>query len=290
MDVRVLRTFVVVAGRRSFTVAADELFLTQSAVSQQIRSLETELGVSLFVRSRTTTELTAAGRSLLQRAEQILAIASDMKAQFGNAEAASGTLRVTAATGASSYLYVRLYERFARAHPDVELDIATGLGPAAVTRVENGDADVVFVQFPVVSDTLDFDVLGESEIVVVAKEQHTPAGVRHARFLVWDGSRELQRFLDGKRDVRIAARTNDLSLMKRFIDLGLGLALVPEWSVREELESGALHVVETSFPPIRQRFGIGYRRGERGAAVDAFLAAANDYRTALACDRAVPER
>ena len=74
MELRTLRAFLAVAKHRSFTLAAEELFLTQSAVSQQIRALEALLGTPLFVRERGTVELTEAGTTLLPRAREIVGL------------------------------------------------------------------------------------------------------------------------------------------------------------------------------------------------------------------------
>jgi DNA-binding transcriptional LysR family regulator len=284
MDVRLLRTFVVVSERRNFTSAAEVLFLTQSAVSQQIRALETELGVALFTRSRTHTELTAAGRSLLPRAERMIAAADEIKAHFTGDRDLAGPLRIVAATIASSYLYVGLYERFARSHPDVALAIETGIGkPAAVERVVRGDADIAFVQLPGETATLHCDVLGETEIVVVAnRETVVPSDLRKARFIVWDGSAEVARFLALHPEYRCVAATNDLTLIKRLLDANLGVAFIPRWAIAAELRSQALRVVTTQFPALRQRFGVAYRDGPRAATVDAFLGAAHDYRATIA--------
>jgi DNA-binding transcriptional LysR family regulator len=282
MDVRLLRTFVVVSERRNFTVAAEELFLTQSAVSQQIRALEAELGVSLFTRSRTHTDLTAAGRSLLPRAQQIMAAADEIKAHFTVDRSFVGSLKIVAATVASSYLYVGLYERFARSHPNIALQIATGLGSeGAIGRIVSGEADVAFVQLPAPTSTLQCDVLGETDIVAVAnRETIVSADVRSARFLVWDGSPEVARLFDAHPELCRIAVTNDL--IKRLIDADLGIAFMPRWAVNAELRSEALRIVDVPFPAIRQRFGVAYRDGQRPPAVDAFLGAANDYRATIA--------
>jgi len=279
----VLRTFVTVENRHSFTVAADELFLTQSAVSQQIRSLETELGVSLFVRGRSNTHLTAAGRSLLPRAQRMIELAEEMKTQFAGGTRVGGKLRIVAATVASSYLYVGLYERFAVTHPDIGLDIMTGIGPTAIDKVERGEADAVFVQFPAYGPHLDCEVLGESEIVLVAPAAATlPPSIRSARFLLWNGSQELQRYLDDQQDLHVVARTNDLALLKRLIDAQLGCAFMPRWAIQSELKAGTLRLLEAPFPTVRQRFGIAYRHGERSPTLEAFLGAAHEYRKEIA--------
>ena len=79
MHPRLLKTFLAVARNRNFTRAAEEVHLAQSSVSDQIQSLEAELGTALFIRSRSGLELTAAGEALRPYAEEILTIASEAR-------------------------------------------------------------------------------------------------------------------------------------------------------------------------------------------------------------------
>jgi DNA-binding transcriptional LysR family regulator len=166
----------------------------------------------------------------------------------------------------------------------VALQIATGIGKAAaLERVLSGDADVAFVQLPLDADRVKCDVLGETEIVLVANRNTVvPADLRQARFIVWDGSPEAARLLEARPEYRRIASTNDLGLIKRLLDADLGLAFVPRWAIHAELRSEALHVVASPFPTIRQRFGVAYRDDARRATVDAFLGAAHDYRATIA--------
>jgi DNA-binding transcriptional LysR family regulator len=191
-------------------------------------------------------------------------------------------LRIVAATVASSYLYVGLYERFALEHPEVSLEIVTGIGQAAAEQVARGEADAAFVQFPLDGFELEYDVLGETEIVLVGTDE-TPANfdLTKASLLVWNGSRELERLLETRGALRIVARTNDLALLKRFMSAGLGYAFVPRWAIGNELQSGALRAVNVPFPAARQRFGVAYRSAERSPTLEAFLSAAHEYRRVI---------
>ncbi|GAC1417870.1 MAG: hypothetical protein NVSMB5_08920 [Candidatus Velthaea sp.] len=277
MEFRYLRSFLTVAKHKSFTLAAEELFLTQSAVSQQIRALEAELGAPLFTRDRHTVDLTGAGRTLLPQARQIIALVDGTRTLLGESRPLAGSLRIAAATVASSYLYVPLYERFTRSYPDIVLEITNGVGrDAALARVRAGAADAAFMQFPLDVDDVDHDVLGTTEMVAVAS-----ARGRAARILMWDASVELQRVL-ADAGIRIAVRTNDLALLKRLVDNGTGTAFMPHWAVKNELDAGAFALVPFDFPPVRQHFGIVYPRGNHSAALDAFLATANDFKAVLA--------
>jgi DNA-binding transcriptional LysR family regulator len=118
MDVRALECFVAVARHRHFTRAADELYLTQSAVSQQVRRLEAELGAALFVRGADVS-LTPAGEELLPRAEAILRDLSDARAAVTGA--AVGTVRVSAEVVPAAAIAA-----FHAAHPAVRVSLDGG--------------------------------------------------------------------------------------------------------------------------------------------------------------------
>ncbi|MGB8267217.1 MAG: LysR family transcriptional regulator [Candidatus Velthaea sp.] len=277
VEFRYLRSFLTVAKHRSFTLAAEELFLTQSAVSQQIRTLEAELGGPLFMRERHAVELTDAGRALFPHAMRIVALVDETRTLLGHRVPASGALRIVAATVASGYLYASLYERFVRAHPDVVLSIVSGAGRDTVlARLRAGEADAAFVQFPLDADDLDSDVLGTTEMVAVSLATATAQ-----RLMMWDGSPELTRLVT-EAQMTIALRSNDVALLKRFVDDGTGTAYLPRWSVRGELETGAFTAVDLGLPPVRQRFGIAYARGECTPALRAFLAVTHEMKSTLA--------
>src|SRR3954452_3281430 len=97
MELRQLRAFAAVARHASFTRAADELYVTQSALSQRVRKLEQELGVVLLRRTRTGAQPTAAGEALLVRAERILAEADGAREELGaHAQREQALVRVAA--------------------------------------------------------------------------------------------------------------------------------------------------------------------------------------------------
>jgi DNA-binding transcriptional LysR family regulator len=277
MELRTLRTFIAVAAHRSFTLAAEELFLTQPAVSQQIRALETDLGATLFSRDRGTVELTEAGHTLLPRARDILALADGTRGLLDSPRAVGGRLRIVAATFASSFLYVGLYERFVRRYPEVHIEITAALGrEVALAAVRSGDADAAFMQFPIEADDLVEHLLGTTSIVAV-----TAPGPRPSRVLLWDGTLETQRALAAA-GTDVGVLTNDVVLLKSLAARGAGIAYVPHWSVVDELASGALIRVHVSAVAPRQRFGIVHRAAERAPALDAFVATAHDYAPTIA--------
>lgn len=117
-----LRGFEAAARRLSFTLAAQELFVTQSAISRQVKALEADLGVQLFERRHRAIRLTPAGQTLLRATEQALRLLADAAADL-RANAARRPLTVTCSVGfASLWLVPRLLE-FRDAHPEIDLRI-----------------------------------------------------------------------------------------------------------------------------------------------------------------------
>ncbi len=146
MDLRQLESFVAVARHRHFTRAAEDLYLTQSAVSQQVRRLEAALGIELLRRTSHGVELTAAGTELLERAEAILADVARAKAVMDELAAGTvrGAVRVAAATGDAPGLAEAL-AAFAADHPGVRVALRVG---DVADLVRRGSADLGVTALP----------------------------------------------------------------------------------------------------------------------------------------------
>lgn len=127
-----LRAFEVAARHSSFTRAADELFVTPSAVSHQVKTLEEYLGIPLFLREAKTLTLTAAGRAYLPGVQQAFHLLADATRQL-SAELAP-VLRVDIPpTFAAKWLIPRL-DRFVKAHPEIDIRVSTNSGPPDFAR------------------------------------------------------------------------------------------------------------------------------------------------------------
>ena len=142
MELRQLEYFAAVARHRHFTRAADELYVTQSALSQQVRRLEAELGLQLLVRGSRGVELTPAGGDLLARAESILAEAARARADMdAHAGAERGLVRV-AATAADAPRLPEALVGFHRAHPGIRVALRHGSAREVADSVATGSADL----------------------------------------------------------------------------------------------------------------------------------------------------
>jgi DNA-binding transcriptional LysR family regulator len=142
MELRQLQYFAAVARHRHFSRAAEDLFVTQSAVSQQVRRLEAELGLALLRRTPRGVELTPAGADLLRHAEAVLAEVERARADMDrHAGIARGAVRVAAVAGDAPRLPEAL-AAFHREHPGIQLALRQGSAAEVAALMGGGGADV----------------------------------------------------------------------------------------------------------------------------------------------------
>src|SRR5262245_17635114 len=135
MELRQLQVFARIAALGSITRAAEELYLTQPAVSRSLSALERELGTRLFDRLARRVVLTAAGHALLSYAEQMLQMAEGAARAVADVRSGdAGRLRLAASSTAATYVLPQVIGRFRDAHPNVELTVLTG-GSADVAEM-----------------------------------------------------------------------------------------------------------------------------------------------------------
>ena len=149
MELRHLRYFVTVASELHFARAAQRLFISQPALSQQIRSLEAELGLTLLERNRRGVRLTPEGaaflveaRAVVQQADHAVAVARAL------AEGATGHLRLSYVVTVPGGLAERVVREYQRRYPGVGITAASGTTAQNVERLRGGEIDVAYVHTP----------------------------------------------------------------------------------------------------------------------------------------------
>jgi DNA-binding transcriptional LysR family regulator len=144
MELRHLRYFVAIAEERSFSRAAERLWVAQPGLSSQIRRLEAELGITLFTRHTRGVDLTDAGELFLERARTALAAADDAFAVGRDLEAGIvGSVRVGLAGEAPAAVTPGLLAAFGREHPNVELTVVTSYAGALLRDLRDGRLDAL---------------------------------------------------------------------------------------------------------------------------------------------------
>jgi DNA-binding transcriptional LysR family regulator len=173
MELRQLRSFVAVAEELHFRRAADRLHLAQPSVSQQIRTLEAELGVSLFERNRRGVALTPAGSALLDEARDLLTRA-EQAATLARAvgEGQRGRLRMSLTRSLTGGVAGEIVAAYRARYPEVDLVLSLGTTMLHVEQLHAGEIDVAFVRPPLEDPGLEELRLGREPMVCVLPKGH----------------------------------------------------------------------------------------------------------------------
>jgi LysR family cyn operon transcriptional activator len=281
-----LRTFAAVAENLSFTKASEKLYLTQSAVSHQMKALEEELGVPLFIRAKSGVILTDAGRVALEYATRILKETEEMRERVaGREKALAGRVRVAAATQALVYLFAPYFEEFMDSFERVELVFRTTVSTEqTVEDILEGVSDVGFASLTDYSPVLRAEELFEDELIVVAGKKHRFAAEKEVsvkqlekeRWILFERGASIRRATDDffkkvKIEPETALESNDTYFVKIMIEHGLGISLMPSWAVREETRTGKLAQIRIKRHELRRSVAMLSLKGAQSAPIRAFL-------------------
>ena len=185
MELRHLRTIAAVARNGSFTKAAEELYLAQSAISQQIRRLETELGVEVFRRTSRKVELTAEGRVILGYAQRVLAEVDGLHSELEELTGLlSGQLRIGGVYPTGPYDLFGMLADFRAAHPGVAIHMVedTQDGVLAALRADELDCAFTALNPDALGNEFAATLLWEEEIVVALPAGHALCARDHVTF------------------------------------------------------------------------------------------------------------
>jgi len=277
---RELKTFVAVARHGTFAAAGQQVGLTQSAVSAQMRVLEQGLGVRLFERSGRAAVLNAAGRHALPLAEQMLGLYAQMALPTSAAEW-QGELKVGAIATLQTGLLPEALPRFRAAAPRVELKLVPGVSLNLLSQIDAGELDLALLIKP------PFDLPKELLQISLAHEPFvliTPLSVTaddplqilaEQPFVRYDrrsfGGRRVNQFLREQRlTVQEALELDELEAIVRMVECGLGVSLIPRaglWLQRPT----QLRVIELGELTFHRELVAVLRRAQRQPALDCLL-------------------
>ncbi|MBM9467839.1 LysR substrate-binding domain-containing protein [Nakamurella leprariae] len=244
MELRHLRSFVAVAEERHFGRAAARLHIAQPPLSQQIRTLEAELGVQLLLRTTRRVELTPAGAAFLTRVRTLLQDVDDAVAEARQVAAGSiGRLAVGCVGSVTYSLLPALARHLSDELPGIEFAFrGEMLVPDQVAALRAGDIDVALLRPPVHDPAITLRVLRSDELVLAVPADHPLADrqsvrigdLRDARFIVHSGRRESVMYDQVRRWCRDAGfepvfrhQVDETSTLVTLVAGGLGVAIVP---------------------------------------------------------------
>lgn len=243
MELRQLRYLVALAEERHFTRAAAREHIAQPALSQQIRRLETELGLALVERTTRRVAMTDAGELLVARARRILAEVEDAHAELATlAGVKGGRLAVGALHTMGPLDLSLLLASFHRNHPDVELTVREQSSEELAEMLRDDEIDLAFLSVTehIQSRGLELHRLVTEEIVAVLPTQHELArrdslelaDLADSPFIGFRPGSRLRELLDSAAaaagfEPRIALESNESRRIRSLVSSGLGVAILP---------------------------------------------------------------
>ena len=285
MDLYQLRGFYEIVREQSFTRAAEKLFLTQPAISLQIKALEGELDEILLERNRRQLRLTPAGEILFAHTKEIFARLEMARDEIA---ALKLVLRGRLAIGTSdtncTYILPGLLAEFRTRYPEVELDIRNRMSPEVGNLVLNDEVEFGLATLPVKHRDLLGKVLFARRDVLICSPDHALGKRRRIGlkqiaehpFLALERGSTSRQLLDEvfqREGLELQVEMNlvGIEIIKRYVEIGLGVALVPEVAVAEEVAAGKLHAVQVTGLAKRQIGLVEHRGRRRSRATEAFL-------------------
>lgn len=276
ITLRQLKVFERVARRLSFTRAAEELYLTQPAVSMQIKQFEESIGLPLFERLGKKIYLTRAGEELYQVSRAISEQLEEAEQLIEELKGIEGGRLVVAVASTMHYFGIRLLAEFARRYPKVRISFKVTNRKGLIQQLEENEADIILMGQPPDGLDLSYEPFLENPLVLIAPAEHPLAGkkriplgeLRHENFIMREqgsGTRgSVERFFAG-RGIEIVSSMdmNTNGAIKQGVEEGLGLAIVSIHTLERELESGRVVVLDVENFPIRRQWYIVQRAGKR---------------------------
>jgi Bacterial regulatory helix-turn-helix protein, lysR family./LysR substrate binding domain. len=278
MDVQGLEAFWWIAKTGSFNRAAERLFLTQPSVTARIQALEKELGQKLFERRPRGVRLTDAGRALLPHAERVLQdIKRARQAMLDLQTASGGTLSVGSALTTSAYLLPEILTRFKARHPKVEVLVHTGRSHQVQQLVLDDTVQVglVHAPLPAHADIVAYP-LSEEQILLVVPPDHPVASrdevsleeLTQESFITTDRASGywalVEQWWTSQGFVpHITMELDSIEAAKRMVLCGLGLTLLPQSTVQNEIALKQVVAVPLkNSANLRRQNILIYRRGK----------------------------
>ncbi len=277
MDLESLRLFVDLAETRSFSKTAERSFMSQSAVSQRIRALEQEFGYVLVERGkgRPGAHFTEAGARLLRGARDLLARADALKREMEElAGDVSGTLRVATVYSIGLHAMTPAISRFLTDYPQVNLHVEYLRTNRIYDALLSGGIDCGIVASPRPQAQIEVVPLAEEEMVVILPPGHPLADLAAVPlsdlegmpFIAFDHDIPTRSMTDAALrergvTVEVIQEFDNIETIKRVVEIGQGVALVPEPTVRREVRDGTLEARPLADVSLTRPTGVLLRKG-----------------------------
>ena len=260
-----LRILKIVASEKSFTKAADLLFVSQPSLSKQLKLLENRLGILLINRNNNKLSLTEAGKLFLQYSERILTLCEEScRALIDLQNGDRGNLTVGASQTIGTYLMPRILALFAQNYPQINLKVQVDSTRIITRSVINRDIDIAVVGGNVpesLKKNIEIESFVKDELALIIPKSH-PFAIKkkkvidkedlyHLNFITLNSNSTIRKFIDNiltqnnieTKQFNIIMQLNSIEAIKTAVSLGLGAAFVSSSAIEKEKELKTIEIV-----------------------------------------------
>jgi LysR family transcriptional regulator, transcriptional activator of the cysJI operon len=267
----------------NFSRAAEELLLTQPAVTQQIKALEEEYGVPLFDRTGGRIALTPGGKALLPFALKLKEVSDEARVAVANA---AGTLAGQLAVGASQtigqYLLPALLADFLREHPRVSVAAVSGNTDEILEALTERQIELALIEGPALRKDVHVEPFMEDRMMLVVPASHEwaeqelePEALKGAPLLMREFGSGSRRVVEkaladagvGRKELAVRMELDSTEGLLSAVEAGLGVAFVSQWAARKHLGLGAVKLVQVKGLRLARMFSIAWAAGPEPAGV-----------------------
>ncbi len=275
MHIETLKVFCDLVDMQSFSLAAERNFITQSAVSQQIRTLEDKFKRRLLerVRGRREVKLTAAGEVFYRECKNVLASFDQLNENMrGLVGKISGTVKVATVYSVGLHELPPKVREFMSKFPAAKIDLEYSRTTRVVRDVMNGTVELGVVSFPEVKRGLTIVPMASDRLVLICppghefaeREQMKVTELKGQDFVLFERDIPTRKATDKILksygvEIRKVAEFDNIETIKRSVEVGFGLAIVPHPSVIDEEKNNQLRVIELAEKDWIRPVGVVYR-------------------------------
>ena len=260
-----LRIFKAIASEKSFTKAAEILFVSQPSLSKQIKVLENRLGILLLNRTGNKIYLTEAGNIFLQYCERILALCEETCRALNNLkDGERGNLKVGASQTIGTYLMPRLLTLFTQNYPQINLNIDIDSTKIIAKKVADQRIDIGIVEGDIPTNlkkNLEIEYFADDEIILIIPKSHPFAqneqkkidkeDLYHLNFITLDSNSTIHNFINKillqnkiqTKQLNVIMELNSIEAIKMAVSLGLGAAFISSSAIERELKLKTVEII-----------------------------------------------
>ncbi|TDL30813.1 LysR family transcriptional regulator [Jeotgalibacillus sp. S-D1] len=279
MEIKHLQYFIKVTDTGSFTRAADELYMTQPAISRMMKSLEDEAGMPLFIRSRKKLRLTDAGRVFYEHAQKMDQQFQELQDSLASlSNHTKGLIRIGLPSIIDSVFFTSLIASFHKEYPDITFQLVEDGSKGIEEKVRNEKLDFGVVFLPAPHHTFDSYSLGQEALKLIVPSKHRLAHRKEAAledlknedFIMFNKDFALRDCIytacrQSHFEPRIISETSQLDFIEEMVASNMGITLLPESAVKG-LTSDVKQIT-ISHPPINWHLSLIWKKDHLAAHV-----------------------